>query len=180
MSAQGQTVAVEGMSIQSGSSSSAGAGGGNAGEGNGGNNGTDPGQEQVLEPYRRGDSFTHVKAPVLHPFDTRAFVNRLEEAGFVRSAELPSGVKGKGKGAEREGDEEEQPMGFEEQTESQAEARTTALSRLRNRDPAQAIMEALREELVEKGGTMLQRALNTTDLENVSECCQEADADKKA
>lgn len=57
---------------------------------------------------------------------------------------------------------------METEGDAQQESPETSLQRLRHRDPAQAIMEATKGFLVERSDAMLQRALNRTDLENVS------------
>ncbi len=127
-----------------------------------------------------GSSYSQVVHTIEHPFDTRAFVERLEAAGFIRQpwSELPGeegsiaqsnastakvGARGKGKGKEKERDQQQQPT-----IASESQKPETAIQKLRNRDPAQAIMEATKGMLVNRSNVMLQRALNKTDLENVS------------
>lgn len=78
----------------------------------------------------------------LHPFDTHAFIKRLEEAGFLA----------------RRGEDAEKG--------SSVSATTTFLSTVKRHDPAEAIMEALRHLLITRGERVLDHHISKTEVDN--------------
>jgi hypothetical protein len=80
----------------------------------------------------------------LHPFDTHAFIKRLEEAKFVS------------KRLQLEDTEGDKNAGTSE----------TALTMVRRHDPAEAIMEALRHLLISRGKRVLDHHISKTEVDN--------------
>jgi hypothetical protein len=79
----------------------------------------------------------------LHPFDTHAFIKRLEDAGFTMK-----------------------PLVEETEGAKSAKTTETSLSTVKRHDPAEAIMEALRHLLISRGERVLDQHISKTEVDN--------------
>ena len=85
----------------------------------------------------------------LYPFDTHAFIKRLQKANFV-AKRMDSALQGE-KGAE---------------SSSTSPSAETSLSSIKRHDPAEAIMEATRHLIVSRGKRVIDHHISKTEVDN--------------